>query len=261
MPTISSRLHSISAVIIGLLLISSNVIAANLLTMRDGRQLRFRSIRYQERTEEYIVITEAGRFPIPAADVREVRVSEPERWIEGTHLLNNQRYDDAISVFRDIMRDYNKLGGWDLRARGKLAQAYAAQGEHIRALAQYEALFEEISPTVQQRRNYWDSLLAADRYSTLKRELDNVIAEGRREEVAAAYLMRGRVHDAEGNTMEALFDYLRTHILFEEIEDVQPEALYRAADRLDALRDARADELRSRLRERYPRSEYARRAQ
>ncbi len=260
--TITARpARFIIAGIIGVLLVSSNVLAANVLTRHDGRQLRFRSIRYQERTDEYIVITEAGRFPIPADDVRNVQVSEPERWIEGTHLLSNQRYDDAISVFRDIMRDYNKLGGWDLRARHKLAQAYAAQGEHIRAIAQYDALFEEISPTVQQKRNYWDSLLAAERFNILKNELGKVIGEGQREAVAAAHLMRGRVHDAEGNTMEALFDYLRTHILFEEVEEVQPEALYRAAGRLDALRDARADEMRKLLRERYPRSEFARRAQ
>lgn len=260
MKTLSFRGRCAAATILAGVILTTNLIAANVLTLQDGRRMGFRSIRYQESTGEYIVITDEGRFPIPAGNVRDVQVSEPERWLEGNHLLSNRRYDEAVSVFRDIIRDYNRLG-WDLRARDKLARAYAGQGEHGRAITQYEDLFRAVTPTTEQRRNYWNALLAAERYSTLKSELDKVITEGEREDVAVAHVMRGNLHDAEGNTMEALFDYLRAHILFEEVTEVQPEALYRAAERLDVLRETeRAEKLREILRQRYPGSDYARRA-
>lgn len=233
--------------------------AENVLLLQDGRRMRFQSVRYRESDDEFVVVTPEGRFPIPAANVRDIRVSEPDRWVVGNHALRNQRYDDAVSVFRDIIRDYNRLG-WDMRARDMLAQAYMGQGAHDRAISQYEELFQHVSPTSEQRRNYWSALLAAERYSTLKHELDTMIAAGERQDVAVAHLMRGNLHAAEGNTMEAIFDYLRTHILFEEVSGVQPEALFRAAERLDALRETEhAEKLRSILRERYPGSEYARR--
>ncbi len=251
--------RGIAATILTGIVLSAPAIADNVLLLQDGRRIPFRSIRYQERTDEYMVMTQEGRFPVPAANVRDVRVAEPERWGQGNHMLRNQRYDDAVSVFRDIIRDYNRLG-WDLRARSKLARAYAGQGEHGRAIAQYEELFKAQTPTSEQRRNYWSALLAAERYSTLKHELDTVIAEGERQDIAVAHLMRGNLHAAEGNTMEAVFDYLRTHILFEEVAEVQPEALYRAAERLDTLRETEhAERLRQVLRQRYPGSDYARR--
>ncbi len=233
-------------------------IAQNYLILQDGRRMDAQSVRYQPRTREYIVVADRGTFPIPEAQVREVHVATPEAWNQGLQLMRAQRYDDAVSVFRNIERDYEMLN-WDIRARGMLAQAYTGQGEHVRAIATYEKLFQEITPTSQQRRAYWQSLLAAERFTTLRTELDETIAAGDREDAAAAHLQRGKMHQAEGNTMEALFDYLRTHILYEAVTEVQPEALHLAAQRLDELRDPRAEELRTRLRQRYPNSEFARR--
>ncbi len=250
------RIRSL-ALAVGAMLLALPALADHYI-LQDGIRREARSIRYQARTREYIIVTEGGSFPIQEAQMREVNVAQPQRWNEAEQMLRSQRYDDAIGVFRDIIRDYTKLN-WDHRARVLLAQAYSGKGEHARAISTYEELFREIVPTPAQRSAYWQSLLAAERYATLKTELDGVIAKGSRAEAAAAQLMRGNVHSAEGNTMDALFDYLRTHILFEQVQEVQPEALFRAAERLDDLRDPRAEELRKRLRDLYPRSEYAQR--
>lgn len=233
--------------------------AQNYIILQNGNRTDAVSIRYQGSTREFIVNTERGTFPIPEAQVREVHVTQPEQWNQGLQLMRAQRYDDAVSVFRTIMRDYTRLG-WDLRARGMLAQAYAGQNQHARAIATYEELFRDITPNFEQRQAYWQSLLAAEQFATLRGELDKAIAEDTQENAAAAYLQRGKLHQAEGNTMEALFDYLRTHLLFEKLENAElhSEALHLAAQRLDDLRDPRADELRTRLRQRYPNSTFAR---
>lgn len=245
--------------VLALLLIGSSGYANNVITFTDGRRMRFDAIRYQARTDEYIVTADRGQFPFAAHLVQDIQMAQPERWDQGVRLLRGGRHDDAINVFRSIISDYNRLG-WDNRARLMLAQAYSAKGDHSRAVSQYEAAFEHLTPSAAQRMGYWNALLAAERFSALRTELDRTIATAEREGAARAHLMRGNMHAAEGNTMEALFDYLRIHILYEQVTEIQPEALYRAAERLDALRDPRAAELRQRLRERYPRSEFAQRA-
>lgn len=233
----------------------------NYIILRNGQRQNVESIRYQRSTREYIVVAERSTIPIPEAQVIEVVVSKPAQWDAGEAALQSQRYEDAIRVFRDIVNNYEKLR-WDNRARLPLAQAYAGSGEHARAITVYDELFSAITPTAPMRRAYWDSLLAAERFSTLKVEVENAIAGEDPAQAAIAHLMRGQVHAAEGNPTEAFFDYMRTHILFENVRSPQmhAEALYRAAGRLESLRDPRAAELRNRLRQLYPDSEFARRA-
>jgi hypothetical protein len=69
--------------------------------------------------------------------------------------------------------------------------------------------------------------------------------------------MRGNMNRESGQKEVALLDYLRVVILFENIREVQPEALYKAAEILEELRDPRADELRKKLVQEYKDSDYA----
>ena len=55
-------------------------------------------------------------------------------------------------------------------------------------------------------------------------------------------------------------DYLRVVLLYESEKDVQPEALFKTAEALKALRDPRAPEYSKKLVEQYPDSPYAQKA-
>ena len=81
-----------------------------------------------------------------------------------------------------------------------------------------------------------------------------------RDLAARAQVLRGDLKRKRRQLEPAVQDYLRTVILFENIRDVQPEALYKAGETLEELRDARAKDLFARLQREYPDSKYAARA-
>ncbi len=72
-------------------------------------------------------------------------------------------------------------------------------------------------------------------------------------------IKRGDLNKAEGKREDAVLDYLRAALLFDEALEIHPEALFKGAQLLDELRDSRADGLRKRLVAKYPASAYARR--
>ena len=102
-------------------------------------------------------------------------------------------------------------------------------------------------------------LEGAQQFSTLKTELDTVIAGGNRDMAALAQLIRGDMYLAQGQKQDALYDYLRTVVLYEQVKEVQPEALFKAAQMLEELRDPRATDLRKKLVADFPASDYAKR--
>ena len=72
--------------------------------------------------------------------------------------------------------------------------------------------------------------------------------------------MRGVMLMEKRETLGALKDgYLRVVILYENVKEIQPEALYKAAKAFDALnQNANAERMRTKLRTKYAQSEYAR---
>jgi TolA-binding protein len=62
---------------------------------------------------------------------------------------------------------------------------------------------------------------------------------------------------AQNRLEDAVLDYLRTAILFKAQEDVQPEAVFKAAQTLEKLRDQRAKDFYKRVVQDYPGSAYA----
>jgi TolA-binding protein len=59
--------------------------------------------------------------------------------------------------------------------------------------------------------------------------------------------VRGDIKLSQANLEGAALDYLRSAILFESEKETLPEALFKAADALEKLRDPRAKELYRRV--------------
>ncbi|EFK97486.1 hypothetical protein LDC_0474, partial [sediment metagenome] len=68
---------------------------------------------------------------------------------------------------------------------------------------------------------------------------------------------RGNMNRQVGQKEAATLDYLRVVVLYENVKSVQPEALCKAAEMLEELRDARAETLRKKLVQEYKDSEWA----
>jgi outer membrane protein assembly factor BamD (BamD/ComL family) len=236
--------------------------AANILYYKTGGEpQKADRITYKPSTQEYVVEFEGTIIPIAKARVDHLEIDKPADFDKAVQAIGAGQADAGIAALETIVTKYNMLV-WDNAAREVLGRAYLKK-DPKKAVEVLDALFANLPKTEIQPEThllYWQCLLAAGRGATLKKELDDVIATGTRDMAAAAQIMRGDVNKSAGLKEDALLDYLRTVILFENVRAVQPEALFKASQMLDELRDPRADELRKKLVQEYPKSEFAQQA-
>lgn len=234
--------------------------AANKVFLANGRELAAKKVEWRAGAQEYRVTTPDDTvLPFPKAQVDHLEIDKPAEYDKASQALAAKQPDVAIPILDELVTKYAMLV-WDNEARKLLAVAYMAKNEPKKAASALDDYFANV-PKAQVPADvqllYWNALLAADRASSLKKDLDEVVATGTREMAAAAQVMRGNMNKQAGQKELALLDYLRVVVLFENVKSVQPEALYRAAEMLDELRDARAEVLRKRLVQEYRDSEWA----
>jgi len=247
------------ACLVGMVLAAGPARAVNVVRMTNDKEFQPKSITYREGAQEYLLVLPDGtQIPIPKAQVASLEIDKPAEFDKAAQMIAAKQFDAAIPVLEDIIAKYKMLV-WDNRARELLAQAQLTK-DPKKAVATLEEIFATL-PKAQASSEvhllYWIALLAAGREATLKKDLDEVVATGPREMAAIAQVMRGNVNRAAGQKEAALLDYLRTVVLFDQVKSVQPEALFRAAEMLDELRDPRAEDVRKKLVQEYKDSEYA----
>jgi TolA-binding protein len=232
---------------------------ADQLIMKNGNVLDGKSIRFKKSTGEYIVQTDVATTPVKAAQVDRAIVPKPPTLDPAAAAIQAGKYADAIAPLETIVSDFEGLE-WDNVARDLLGQALIGKKDGKRAVSVYKDLIDSVPadrmPLIW-RRHYWEALKSAEMYAVLKTDLDKVIGGGTRDMAALAQLLRGDMYAAQGQKTEALYDYLRTRILYEKVADLQPEALYKAALLLEELRDPRAADLKKTLTQDYGSSPYA----
>ena len=217
------------------------------------------SIRFDATKNQYIVENNNVSLSFDKVKVAKVEVTKPANFDKAVQLVNGANFNDAIPILQDIVVHYPMLG-WDNKARIYLAQAYMKKKDPKNAVAVLKTLMasalpSEKTPAIQKQ--YQNALLAIGDYGSLQKEIDDVIATGDRDSAAMAQITRGDMLKKQGKTFDALMDYLRTVILFRKAEEAQPEALFKAAQCLEELRDPRADVFRKRLAQDYPQSTWA----
>lgn len=235
---------------------------ADTLYPKEGAPVRG-TIRWKRSAQEYVVDQEGTQMTFARARVDRVEVAKPQDFDAAAKLVADGQVEQAIPMLDKIVSEFEMMQ-WDAKARDLLGQAYIRKKDFGKAVLSYDELFKTGVPLekpLEVRKRYWEALTGAQRYDTLQTELDKVIATGTREESAAAQVARGNMNKAKGNVFEALMDYLRTVVLYDQVKEVQPEALYRAAQCMDELRDARSAELKKKLSADYPRSVWAQKLQ
>jgi tetratricopeptide (TPR) repeat protein len=229
---------------------------------KGGETKKATDIKFSATTQEYMLTMDSVEISVPVADVDHVDLPKPKALDEAAKQIEAGKAADAIPALQKIAADYTMLT-WDTTARELMIVAYAKAGDSAKAMATYKELARKAPGgrvSAQARMTYWNLMLAAGQLNDVASELDDVIAKGSREEAASAQLTRANLRKSQNKTQDALLDYLRTALLFEDVPAVQPEALFKAAEMMDALRDPRAPDLRHRLVEKYPDSEYAKKA-
>lgn len=234
--------------------------AADLIRLTNGKTIQAKDIQWRESEKAYRVTTPDGvTMPVPRAQVERLEIARPATFAQAESLVAGKQFGQAIPILDDIVTKY-RMKVWDNEARKLLAQCHMAMNDPKKAAAvldDYMASVPKADLDPATTLMYWRTLLAAGRGATLKKELDEVVAAGSRPMAAAAMVMRGNMNREAGQKEAAVIDYLRVVILFENVKAVQPEALFKAAELLEEMRDARADELRKKLIQEYRDSEYA----
>lgn len=208
---------------------------------------------------DIVLTTARGPMTFPRKSVRMAVAGKPAEFDRAAHLVKSGAHGDAVPILEKIVRKYRGLE-WDNRGRELLAQAYFAKGDYRAAAKTCEVLFREAParPAGKElRATYWIALLRSKQISKLTPILNEAVAGGGRADAAAAQLIRGDIRIARNDVQNAVLDYMRTVLLFEDVKAVQPEALFKAAGCLEKLRDNRAKDLYRKLVDGYPDSDYA----
>jgi hypothetical protein len=247
----------------GALALSATMLSAravDVVHLTNGKSIQAKDIQWREGEQSYRVTTpDEVTMPIPKAQVESLEIAKPATFGQAESMVAAKQYTPAVPILDDIVGKY-KMRVWDNEARKLLAQCHMALNAPKKAADVLEGYMSSVPKAeipADAIMMYWKALLAAGRGATLKKELDEVVAAGARPMAAAAMLMRGNMNRDAGQKEIAVQDYMRVWILFENVKEVQPEALFKTAELLEEMRDPRADEVKKKLVQEYKDSEYA----
>jgi len=245
----------IRGAVLGSLCLTLVAAAAPFVETKDGKQLA--GTRLEIKADGSAALTVGGVERVFKSEEYARAVAEkPAEWDKLTKLVEDKKFAAAAGGLRGIVATYHGLD-WDLQAALLLARGYIQQGEGAKAaevLTQLRAASPRLANNLEFQRIFRHARIASGESEKIEEELNEVIAKGTRAAAAAAQLERGDLRMMQNRPQDALLDYLRTAYLFEAQKEVQPQALLKAAQTLEKLRDQRADELYKKLKDLYPNS-------
>lgn len=238
--------------VLGASLFSSQ--AAHVITI-TGQRVDGSDIRAKSDGEIILTTVQGTRSFYPGQYAKAV-ADKPAEIDKAAALAEGKQCDEAIKLLEDVILRYRFLD-WDNQARAMLPKIYMKKGDPVGAISAYDKLFAASPKSKEDAQLQWgyrQTLLDAKQYDKLEQQLSGVISAGSRADAAKAQIMRGDAKVAQAQIESAAMDYLRTVILYAGEKDVQPEALFKAGDALERLRDARAKEMFRKLVDEYPAS-------
>jgi len=226
----------------------------------DGTWLAGEEIRFKKTTGEYIVTVKGTDIPLPKNRVKAVVIDKPAAYDQAAAAVSTGAIDQAIPMLEQLATECFLLSPWDARVLNVLGAAYKKKGDKQKAAATYKKLLGTAaasSITMDMQRKAWEMFIAVDDKESLRQSVDAAITGGTRENAAAAHIARADMAKAQGNKQDAMLDYLRVVILYEQVKSLQAEALYKVTQCLEELRDPRAEDFRKKLIAEYPQDPWA----
>lgn len=250
-------------VLAALVLLLAGLLAAqaSYVITSDNRRIEGTTIRATA-DGSIVLTTVRGDVTFSPGQFREAMADEPAEWKQAQSLVAAKKYDEAITLLQDVARRYRLLG-WDVQAQRLLGRAQALKGDYPAAVTSYETLFRNNAASRSDPETLWSYrqiLLEAKQFDKLSAMLNEVVAKGARPDAARAQTMRGDIKLVQNQVEGAAMDYLRTVVLFASERAQQPEALFKAGDALEKLRDPRAKQMFQKLVNEFPSSPEAQQA-
>lgn len=235
---------------------------AAVVVLPNGSRVEGTDIR-ASRTGDIILTTPAGQRTFAKGQYTQAIADKPAAFDQARALAGQGKHDEAIAMLEKIVTEMRYLD-WDNKSLIAIAQIQSSRNNHKEAVEAYDRLFRQAPELKADATAQWAfraALLSAGQYDKLLPSLEEAIAKGSRADAAKAQIMRGDIRLAQGQVDGAVMDYLRSAILFESETAVQPEALFKAGQGLEKLRDPRAKEMYRKLVSKYPSSSFAQEAQ
>ena len=258
--SVTSVARKCRAVFFGALL-AAQITSAAVVVLPNGNRVEGTDIR-ASRTGDIVLTTPAGQRTFTKGQYVQAIADKPAAFDQARALAGQGKHDEAIAMLETIVTELRYLD-WDNKSLIAIAQIQSGRNKHAEAVDAYDRLFRQAPELKQDAVAQWAyraALLAAGQYEKLQPSLDEAIAKGSRTDAAKAQIMRGDIRLAQGQVDAAVMDYLRSAILFEAETSVQPEALFKAGQGLEKLRDPRAKDMYRRLVSKYPSSSFAQEA-
>jgi tetratricopeptide (TPR) repeat protein len=250
------------AVALAVGLASSYGQVAGVLTLKDGREAKG-TLRWKASAKAYEFQAEGSPavVMISVDKVAGVRTRAPAELVEAVKNVQAGKYPPAIPVLAKVMDDYVMLEH-DMTAARYLAEAYQKTDKPKKALAVFEKVTGAGALSEDLLSLYADSLIADTQYAKALEILGRIVEQGSRTAAAVAQIKRGDIEVKKGNPKVALVDgYLRTVLLFDDVKQTLPEALYKAALCFDQVgQTPYAERMRRRLAAEFPQDPYAAKA-
>ncbi len=239
-------------------------------TLKTANDVKTGSIKWSVKEKAYITQRKAGNMVVDEItkpeDVVELSIDKPEGWDQIAAAVDAGRGATVMKKLEAIAKNYAHLQ-WDKTATRYLAKAYLDSGNNDAALKACNTVIgmePEAAYVGELAPMYWQTLLRLNRLSNLESALKKAAVSGDRYASGAALIMRGDITVAgkDGDrdaAKKALQDgYLRVIFLYQDVPELPPEALYKAAKCFETMGQApRAAAMRSELRQKYPSSPWA----
>lgn len=222
------------------------------------------NIKWLPASKKYTINTGTTTIEIQPNLVADIKVQTPAGLAAAAQQVNAGSYAAAIPALTKIMQDYTMLQ-WDKVAAGYLAKAYINSNNAKEALSVCKKVID-IDPTAAYTGDmapyYWEALLAEGRDATLRKSLDDAVAQGDRDGQAKALVMRGNMLSKKNEFKDALVDgYLRVIVLYKKQPAARAEAMYNAINCFTQLgQSSFAEQMRQKLISEYPKSDFAQKA-
>ncbi len=231
---------------------------------QDNRRIDAQTISGSPTGEITVIDKAGGRFTFKRDQIATLFVDPPPEWNSARQKAAAGQLDAALADCNAVIQRFPGLG-YDTMAGDLAIQILLRQKKNDDAARLAERVIRSnaaaLSSSPAFQAAYWRTLLATGKTAQLAEMLDKAIQSGSREEAARAQILRGDLRLSENKNKEAVLDYLRTAILFEAQKDVQPEALFKAAQTFELLRDsARAKAFYDKLKAEYPDSSFGQQA-
>lgn len=202
------------------LLLTCSANAAYVVT-QSGRQINGSKISANEEGSVILTTSTGQQMTFRKGQYRTAVIDQPKELAQAQELIEAGKGDEALPLLKKIQINCRFLG-WDEKATRIRADYFYDSGQFSEAMVEFQSLEPLGDPVVTARLR--ESLLKSGNLEQVLPALEKDIASGSRETAARAYLMRGDLKAANGDTDGARRDWLKVATFFTAQKERASEA-------------------------------------